>query len=282
MYAESMTINDRKVPDYMFHREYDRLSRLQQDQPEPLKIGEEELREITERNVIDQFLFWLKAEEEVPEIDGNEVDRVFARTLKQYPGEGRPTEEQKAVIRSDLEGQIRQEIYFSGLFAGISLTEEDARREFDGNREKYRLPEKVHCSHIVRHTHGEGVDPNRALQEILEAQKDLQRGIPFESVALKYSDRNGQGGDLGTFPRGSMVEKFEKVVFALEPGRASDVFRTEFGYHIALVHEKIPSLPLEFGKIKGDIIGELENRERGRLVTEILAGLKEKAVILRD
>ncbi|MBN2625290.1 MAG: peptidylprolyl isomerase [Spirochaetales bacterium] len=277
-----MIINDRNVPNYMFHREYARLTQLQEDQPESLKIGEEELREITERNVIDQFLFWLKAEEEVPQVNVNEVDRAFRDVLEQYPPEGSPSEEQKSVIWSDIEGQMRQEIYFKALFEGISVSEEEARKEFEENREKYRLPEQVHCSHIIRHTHGDGVDPNKALAEIMDAQKDLLGGTPFGEVARRYSDENGQGGDLGTFPRGSMVEKFEKVVFSLEPGKASEVFQTEFGYHIALVHRKIPPISLEFGKIKGDILKDLENRERDRRVSEVLSGLKEKAVIVRD
>jgi parvulin-like peptidyl-prolyl isomerase len=277
-----MIINDRNVPNYMFHREYARLTQLQEDQPEPLKIGEEELREITERNVIDQFLFLLKAEEEVPQVNVNDVDRAFKDVLEQYPPERRPSEEQKAVIWSDIEGQMRQEIYFKALFADISVTEEDALKEFEGNRDEYRLPEQVHCSHIIRHTHGDGVDPNRALAEIMDAQKDLLGGMPFEEAARKYSDENGQGGDLGTFARGSMMEKFEKVVFSLEPGKASEVFQTEFGYHIALVHKKIPPIPLEFSKIRGDILKDLENRERDRRVSEVLSGLKEKAEIIRD
>ncbi len=277
-----MTINDRAVPHYMFHREYDRLSRLQADSPEPVRIGEEELRDITERNVIDQFLFWLKAEEEVPQVSVKQVDKAFSDVLSRYPEDRKPNEEQKAVIWSDIEGQIRQEVYFSRLFEGISVSEEEVRREFDENREKFIVPEQIHCSHIVRHTFGDGVDPNKALQEILEAQKDLAKGMPFERAAEKYSDSNGQGGDLGTFPRGKMVEKFENVAFALKPGEVSDIFQTPFGYHIVLVHEKIPSLPLEFEKIKGDIVKMLEGRERDRLVSEVLSGLKEKAVIVRD
>ena len=279
---ESMKINDRAVPNYMFHREYDRLSRLQADTPEPLRIGEDELQDITERNVIDQFLFWLKAEEEIPQVNVKQVDKAFEEVLAQSAPENAPDEEQKAIVWSDIESQMRQEAYFTRLFADIAVTDEQVRREFDENREKYVIPEQIHCSHIVRHTFGEGVDPNKALQEILEAQKDLNGGMPFDKAAEKYSDANGRGGDLGTFTRGKMEEKFENVAFGMKPGQVSEIFQTPFGYHIVLVHDKIPSLPLDFEKIKGDIAKILEGKERDRLVIEVLSELKEKAVIERD
>jgi peptidyl-prolyl cis-trans isomerase C len=98
----------------------------------------------------------------------------------------------------------------------------------------------------------------------------------------KYSDCNGQGGDLGTFPRGQMVEKFDNVIFNMKPGELSEVFQTEFGYHIALLHEKIPAVPLEFDKIKDDLIKSMENQERDRRVQEVLSELKKKAVIVND
>jgi parvulin-like peptidyl-prolyl isomerase len=277
-----MIINDRVVPHYMFHREFQRLSQLQANQPEQMKIPMEELKTITERNVTDQFLFLLKAEEEIPQVNINEVDKALENILKQFPDDQPPSEEQKAMIHSDVEGQMRQEMYFNRLFKDISITEEEAKKEFDSNPERYAVPEQVHCSHIVRHTHGEGVNPDESLKMIMEAQKDLTKGVSFDEVVKKYSDCNGQGGDLGTFPRGQMVEKFDNVIFNMKPGELSEVFQTEFGYHIALLHEKIPAVPLEFDKIKDDLIKSMENQERDRRVQEVLSELKKKAVIVND
>ncbi|MDC7221193.1 MAG: peptidylprolyl isomerase [Spirochaetales bacterium] len=272
-----MTINDRVVPQYMFDREFDRLSRLQADSPANMKVPEKELREITERNVTGQFLFLLKAEEAVPELDEGVVEKAFKKVLKDFPKDSKPDEEKQALIRKDLEGQIRQEEFFKELFADISISEEEALAAYEENRETFILPEQIHCSHILCFTSREGDDANKALQTILEAQKELNGGKPFEQVAKKYSDE--EIVDLETFPRGSLAEKFEKVAFSLEPGKISEIFQTELGYHIALVHKKIPSIPLEFEKIKADVMKGLENTERDRRVAELLEELKASAKI---
>lgn len=67
---------------------------------------------------------------------------------------------------------------------------------------------------------------------ILERIRD---GADFNEMAKSYSEdiSNAEdGGALGRFGRGSMVENFEKASFALEEGALSDIVETEFGYHI--------------------------------------------------
>jgi peptidyl-prolyl cis-trans isomerase C len=68
-------------------------------------------------------------------------------------------------------------------------------------------------------------------QDIL---KKLRSGESFDDMARIFSKcpSSRQGGDLGTFTRGRMVEPFDEAVFALKPGELSQPVRTRFGYHI--------------------------------------------------
>lgn len=64
--------------------------------------------------------------------------------------------------------------------------------------------------------------------------KKLKEGNSFESLAKAYSKcpSSADGGDLGSFGKGMMVEAFEKAAFALQVGEVSAPVRTQFGYHI--------------------------------------------------
>jgi len=76
-----------------------------------------------------------------------------------------------------------------------------------------------------------------------------------------------------------MVDEFEAVVFALNPGEISDVFRTPFGYHIAKVYEKRPAGPLPLQEVRGDIEELLFRAKKERAMEQFLDHLRARATI---
>ena len=69
----------------------------------------------------------------------------------------------------------------------------------------------------------------------------LQKGEDFAKVAQEVSLDDGSkadGGDLGFFPKGVLIPVFEQVAFSLQPGKYSDPFETEYGFHILQVIER--------------------------------------------
>ena len=88
----------------------------------------------------------------------------------------------------------------------------------------------------VDETHPEK-DARAGIEAALAA---LEQGEPFAEAADRYSDCKGNGGDLGSFARGVMVEEFDNIVFAMKPGERSPIFRSPFGFHIAEVRSRTP------------------------------------------
>ncbi len=77
--------------------------------------------------------------------------------------------------------------------------------------------------------------------ELERILNEIRGGSEFEQHARNHSEDLGSaqnGGDLGFFRRGQMVEAFEDTAFSLQPGSVSDPFLTRFGWHILKVEEK--------------------------------------------
>jgi foldase protein PrsA len=107
----------------------------------------------------------------------------------------------------------------------MKVTDEELKEYYD----EYKP--KVKASHIL-------VDDEKTAKEI---KAKLEKGEDFAKLAKEYSKDTGSaqnGGDLGWFGPGKMVEEFEKAAYALNKGEISEPVKTQFGYHIIKVTDK--------------------------------------------
>jgi peptidyl-prolyl cis-trans isomerase C len=72
------------------------------------------------------------------------------------------------------------------------------------------------------------------------AKAQLDAGEAFAEVAAAVSTdvTSANGGDLGWFGEGAMVDEFETAVMALDIGEISDPFETQFGWHIVTLTDQ--------------------------------------------
>ncbi len=272
-----MKIDGELVEPEELSAEFRRLMQSQQDRPDALRLPEEEVRTLAVEHVINQHLILREARRRYPHVKPDEVRRRTKQLKERLGAQFDPAGHREAIG-----DDVRAEKLVSEVHASVpAITEEAARTEYEANRASYAEPDRVHVSHIVRHTFG-GADPGTALTQIMEAQRLLKSGSPFEAVARRFSDQHGQAGDLGTFARGAMVEKFENVVFRMKSGEMSDVFQTEFGYHIALVHERLPGKERSFEEARADVMKALRERERQAALDRFVETLRQASEIERD
>jgi peptidylprolyl isomerase/peptidyl-prolyl cis-trans isomerase D len=96
----------------------------------------------------------------------------------------------------------------------------------------------AHARHILLKTDQADSEMMSRLQAL---QDSIESGAAsFAEMARRYSDDQSaaEGGDLGWFAEGSMVDAFGDAVFGAEPGALVGPIRSEFGYHLVRVEAR--------------------------------------------
>jgi parvulin-like peptidyl-prolyl isomerase len=123
------------------------------------------------------------------------------------------------------------------VFACVLLIQKHAAQETDSV-----------SAHLVSPSE---MDPETLLESY---RQRVIKGEKMSEIARLYSQDPGsakKGGLYMGVKRGMMVEEFEKVAFALQPGEISQVFETTYGFHfIQLIAIKGESVDLMHVLIK--------------------------------
>ena len=104
---------------------------------------------------------------------------------------------------------------------------------------------EIRASHILINLPQQNYTPEdsiKAYQKANDAIKKLKDGVPFEEVAMEFSDdmtAKQNGGDLYYFTAGMTVPEFEDAIYKLKVGDFSkEPTRTMFGLHIVKLVDK--------------------------------------------
>ncbi|MBG40117.1 MAG: hypothetical protein CMP74_02720 [Flavobacteriales bacterium] len=85
--------------------------------------------------------------------------------------------------------------------------------------------------------------PNPSDSSLIQTKEKLNNlrnriltGDKFSTMAILYSEDPGSsrnGGEYVNIKKGQLTKQFEAVIYSLSPGEISNVFETEYGFHIA-------------------------------------------------
>jgi peptidyl-prolyl cis-trans isomerase D len=140
----------------------------------------------------------------------------------------------------------------------VTVPEADIEAFYKQNAAQYSTPEQAKASHILFKTEGKDEAVVRAQAE--SVLKRAKAGEDFAALAKQYSEdesNNANGGDLGTFGRGSMVPEFEQAAFSMKAGEISDLVKTSFGFHIIKVVEQQPATTRALADVRAEIEDQL-------------------------
>lgn len=154
------------------------------------------------------------------------------------------------------------------LLQDVKATEEEIKDYFERNKNKFVTPDQRRARHIL-------VEKEEEAKKI---KGEIENGLDFSKAAEKYSTcpSKERGGDLGIFEKGKMVPEFEEAAFALEIGELSDLVKTNFGYHLIMVDEKIPSGEKSYEEVASQLNQLVIQEKQGKIYDVKLNELKTK------
>lgn len=220
-----------------------------------------------------------------------EVDSEIAHNRSQFPddksfadalaGKGMTTGD----LRHDTRKMLSANKYLERVvWRDVEVSTEEVARFYQARRDQFRRPEEVRASHILlRLSPGASEDTRRKQYARAEAiVAELRAGADFADLARRHSEDQAtakQGGDLGFFQRGTMVDEFEKPVFSLMPGQITPIFETPYGFHIAKVTDRRLQSIRPLDEVRDVIRSLLVEQERQRLQAAHLEKLRRQATI---
>ena len=156
----------------------------------------------------------------------------------------------------------------------VAVSEADVQEYYDTHKDDlFTEDQQVRARHILFSV--SETDSEEAKADIrttaLGVLERARGGEDFASLAEEFSQDEGtaeQGGDLGFFGRGRMVEPFEEAAFSLDVGQISDLVETTFGFHVIKVDETRPAEVRPLEDVADQVTETLLERESLRLAEE--------------
>ena len=144
--------------------------------------------------------------------------------------------------------------------AQIPVTDEEAKKEYAKTSFKYAQPAMVRARHILVRADGPA-DFAKAEAKARELREKISKGLDFATAARSSSDDDGtkaNGGDLGFFPKNTLVPEFENAAFALKVGEVSQPVRTQYGYHLIKAEARTEERQRPFEEVKAEVVSAMK------------------------
>lgn len=153
------------------------------------------------------------------------------------------------------------------LSAQTTVDAAEVRKQYEANATQYTAPEERSASHILIPVKPDAKPEDKTAAKKLADEvyaKAKANPAKFADLAKEYSKDPGsaqQGGDLGSFGRGSMVKPFEDAVFAAKQGDLLEPVLSDFGYHVIKVTGVRPARTQPYEEVRAQIEGELKKQK---------------------
>ncbi len=156
-----------------------------------------------------------------------ELERYLGKTIIQY----------KEDIRPKMREQLLAQEMTAKIVANMKISPQEVKQYFQKIPADSLpiIPTEVEVGQLLIEPPISETARQYARMQLEDIRLRILRGEPFEKLARIYSEDPGskiEGGLLPEFGRGEMVPQFETMAFKLKPDSVSQVFESDYGFHI--------------------------------------------------
>jgi peptidyl-prolyl cis-trans isomerase SurA len=161
----------------------------------------------------------------------NKIDDEKLKTA--LAAQGLTMEGYRAQIREEIE---RDQLVGREIRGKVTVTPEDVQRYYEAHLSEYSTPARVQVAHIVFRLDADAPRDKvaAATAKAQEVYERIEKGADFAEMAKQYSEdpSGANGGDLGWFKQGELLDSLEKAAARLKVGEVSEPVRSKVGVHI--------------------------------------------------
>mgnify|MGYP001162862233 CR=1 FL=1 len=282
----AIKVNEHIIPDWAIERQAQSLlEQVAKSMPgKPREVIQLAAMDMAKDRMVDQALMAQESKSRNYKVDSETLNLEMKKWISQNGGKKAFSKGKHPIIKTqeDLRKEITSQIQFNLLLEEESraeiVTDEEAKKYYDTRQDLFQTEILLTASHILKMAQTED-EFAIAEKKIIEIKKQLHEGENFIELVKQESDDAQNNGHLGTFGKGRMVPPFEKAAFALEPGEISEPVKTQFGWHLILLHEKKEPEVTQFVDVKEKIIEYLGEKRKDAAFEQFLDRLKSKAEV---
>ncbi len=191
-------------------------------------------------------------------------------------------------IKEIVDNIIIQDLTKQEITDKIKVSDDDVKKYYSENKEKFVKPEKVKVRLIFFEAKEDASDAlkNEKKKKAGEILGKIKKGADFEKLAKEVSEdkrTRKRNGNTGFFSKGKRKntygDKFEEIAFSLEAGKISDVFESKNGFYIVQFVEKKVEKQQSLDDVKNKIERKMKQEKQKEAYEKYLEVLKKKSPV---
>jgi len=213
--------------------------------------------------------------EKLPEFANNLLtEKLMKNAVKKETENSLLTEEAGNLEKTDEQFASLMDDYKNGIYifklqddeiwSKIVIDSTGLEKFYDQNKDKYNWGNRVKFQEIF----------SRKDSLINAYYSRLEKGESFDSLASKYTERNGFKEKAGIYDLTEPTNPLAKAAANLEVGKYSEPFKNGNGWSIVKLLVNDPVHPKNFEEAKPEVSGQFQESESKRLDAEYLNKLK--------